>query len=340
MQNIAESMVCYSGRVWDGEGFSEGYVIAENGRIVEVGDGSPSDAVHVGCIMPGLTDGHTHVGDAGLKLDRRYSLEELVAPPEGLKHRYLSSTPPGKLESDMASYAQRLVSGGVSRFLDFREGGVSGASMLRRASDRAVVLGRPVSASFDPNEMDDLLDVADGIGISSITDIPDAYTSAMADAVHRKGGFLGIHVSERIREDIDRVLALEPDFVVHMCEATDADMRRCADAGVPVVVCASSNLYFGKVPPIGRMCASGMGIAVGTDNAMLAPPDMFAEARVLRDISTEQGCTADVAERALTAGGYKLLLTKRAIGIQTGAEDFVVTCDDICDGLFRDCREG
>ena len=93
-------MTCYSGQVWNGEGFSEGYVVVEGGRIVETGEGIPSDSVCVGYIMPGLTDSHTHIGDAGLRLDRRYSLEELVAPPDGLKHRYLRDTPPDRIEKD------------------------------------------------------------------------------------------------------------------------------------------------------------------------------------------------------------------------------------------------
>ncbi len=327
-------MPCYSGKVWDGSCFYDGHVVVEDGRVSEVGEGSPAGSVQVGCILPGLTDGHTHLGDAGLHLDRKYGLEELVAPPDGLKHRYLRDTPAEKIEADMAAYAGELSSNGVSRFLDFREGGLEGVRMLRRASDRAVILGRPLSKEFDPNEVDAILDEADGIGIPSISDVPDSYISALADAVHRRGKYLAIHVSERIREDFGRVLSIEPDFVVHMCEATDRDLRACADADLSVVVCPTSNLYFGKVPPIRRMHDAGVRIAVGTDNAMLCRPDLFAEARVLRELADRQGCPEGLAVESLVANGNNLLL-RRAIGVLRGAEMPILTGEDPLSGRLN-----
>ncbi|MBO6083576.1 MAG: hypothetical protein J6O90_00630 [Candidatus Methanomethylophilaceae archaeon] len=165
---------------------------------------------------------------------------------------------------------------------------------------------------FDPNEVDMLLDAADGIGISSISDLPDSYCSALADAAHRRGKGLALHASERVREDIESVLALEPDFIVHMCEATDSDLRRCADAGVPAVICASSNIYFGKVPPLKRMCDAGLEFSLGTDNAMLCPPDIMTEACKVAELAQTQGCPELTAVRALADAGNKLLLHKRA----------------------------
>lgn len=324
-------MPCYSGRVWDGSRFFEGHVVVDGGRVTEVGDGIPGDSIRVGCILPGLTDGHTHLGDAGLHLDRRYGLEELVAPPDGLKHRYLRDTPAERIESDMAGYVGILVSSGVSRFLDFREGGIEGVRMLRRASDRAVIFGRPLSGTFDPCEVDALLDEADGIGISSISDVPDSYVSALADATHRRGRHLAIHVSERIREDMEKVISLDPDLVIHMCEATDEDMRALADAGIPVVVCPTSNLYFGKVPPLRRMIDAGLSVSIGTDNAMLCGPDIFAEARLFRQLADEQGCPSSSAVESLLANGNKLLL-RRALGVSRGAEMPILTGEDPLSG--------
>lgn len=324
-------MAVISGKVWDGDGFREGYVVIEDGIVVETGDGTPQDSEKAGWIVPVLTDAHTHVGDAGLVLDRRYSLEELVAPPAGLKHRHLSETPDDVIESDMRSYASELVSGGVGRFLDFREGGVEGAAMLRRASGKAVIFGRPTSPEFDANEMDALLDIADGIGISSVSDVDRRYIESIADAVRRRGKHLALHVSERIREDIDFVMSLEPDLVIHMCEATDADLRRCADADVPVAVCAGSNLYFGKTPPLKRMADAGVEVSIGTDNAMLAPPDIFAEAKVFDAVAMAQGCPPGMTTRALVRNGSKLL-RGNAIGVAKGQADPVVTGPDPLSG--------
>lgn len=311
-------MEYYSGRIWSEDPFI-GYIGIEDGILKEMGSGDPPEApVRTGEVSAAVIDGHTHIGDAGLVLDRRYSLEELVAPPNGLKHRYLQSTPKEDIVRDMRDYAGALC-GPVTHFIDFREGGVEGVRMLRSASDKAVILGRPTSSEFDPNEVDDILDISDGLGISSISDMPLSYIESLADAAHRKGKIFAIHASERIREDIETVLSLEPDFVVHMCESTDSDMRMCADADVPVVVCATSNLYFGKVPPIARFVESGVTLSIGTDNAMLCPPDIFREASVFSKVANEQGCPSDVPYRALFTGGCKCLITRSRIGFNIGS---------------------
>ena len=310
-------MEYYAGMIWTDDPFT-GYIGIENGIVKEVGTGEPpQDPILVGNIGPSIVDGHTHIGDAGLVLDRKYTLEELVAPPDGLKHRYLASCSDERIVEDMRGYANALCRN-VTDFIDFREGGVKGVSLIRQATDRAVVLGRPISPEFDPNEVDELLDIADGIGIPSISDMPRSYIDALSDAVHRRGKILGIHASERIREDIDAVLSLEPNLIVHMCEATDGDMTACADADVPVVVCATSNLYFGKVPPLARMVDAGMTLSIGTDNAMLCPPDIIKEASVFASVAEKQGCPQSLVYGALFVGGSKCLITRKRIGLKVG----------------------
>ena len=312
-------MDCYAGRIWCDDPFY-GHICIEDGVIVSIAPGEPPadlHAVRVGDILPPLTDAHTHVADAGLHLEGRYTLEELVAPPDGLKHRYLRSASPETLVSDMAEYCGRMRGNGIERFMDFREGGIEGVRMLRSASDSAVILGRPVSREFDPNEIDLLLKEADGIGISSISDMPISYIEAVADSVHRAGKALAIHVSERVREDIDTVLSLSPDFIVHMCEATDGDMRRCADAGVPVAVCARSNMYFGKVPPLARFEKAGVETMAGTDNAMIASPSMFDEAEELFSLASLQGCGPQFVQNTLVRA-CKLLNEKKQLGWDVG----------------------
>lgn len=315
-----------SGRVWNGSGLTDGYVIIENGIITEVGDGKPpAEPTIVGDILPGLVDGHTHVADAGLVLDRKYGLEELVAPPNGLKHRYLNGTDDGTLKRGMKDYSERLVKNGVSRFFDFRENGVAGCKLLEESSQNAVVLGRPISNKIDINEVDEILDIADGIGIPSITDMDHRYIEKVADEVHKRKKILALHVSERIREDIDFVMSLEPSFVVHMTQATDRDMMVCADYRIPAVICARSNLYFDMVPPIKRMLDLGMTLAVGTDNAMLSSPDIFEETKVFENVLAEQGGQRSDALLSLIAGGKKLLYEGSAIGVQSGKRaDLVV----------------
>ena len=320
-------MAVLSGEVWNGESFEEGYVLIDDDKVEEVGYGKcPYETDVEGCIMPGLTDGHTHLGDAGLRLTRQYGLEELVAPPDGLKHRYLRETPDETIINDMTEYSGRLISNGTSNFLDFREGGKRGAVMLRSACPRATILGRPVSPEFDQNEIDGILDVADGIGIPSVTDMPHGYIDRIADAVRRRGKILALHVSERAREDIGYVMSLQPDFIVHMTQSTEEDVKICADEDVPIVVCASSNLYFGMTPPIRMMMDCGATVAIGTDNAMLCPhADIFKEFQCFRSVLSSQGGSDDDAISSLIAHAWKLLNVKSIIEEQTGSKaDLVV----------------
>ena len=252
-------------------------------------------------ILPPLINAHTHCADAGVRPSPGMSLEELVAPPDGLKHRYLRETPREVLMSDICCYSELSKRNGIHRFIDFRENGIEGARMLREASKEAFILGRPVSPVFDPEEMESLLDAADGIGLPSLTDCGRDYTEACADAARRCGKPFAIHVSERVREDIEFILSLGPAFVVHMNQATDRDLRMCAEADVPVVVCPRSNRYFGMAPPIDRMIDAGVSIALGSDNAMLCSPDLRPEALLVSQQLGRRN-TTETALRILSEG--------------------------------------
>ena len=264
--------------------------------------------------LPPLIDAHTHCADAGVHPPQGMSLWELVAPPDGLKHRYLRDTPRETLVRDMAEFSERARSNGIAGFVDFREGGPDGCRMLREASPHAFILGRPVSPSFNSMEMDELLSVADGLGLPSISDMGEAYIEKCAEAAHAAGKPFAIHVSERVREDIETILGLDPAFVVHMVQSTDADLRACADAGVPVVVCPRSNRYFGMEPPVVRMLDAGVAVSIGTDNAMLCSPDLRPEALIVSEMLGKSGRDPSDAIRILASGSETV---RRRIGMET-----------------------
>lgn len=296
------------GMVSDRRGFRLGYLIVEDGRAVEVGGGEcPVRPDRRGIVLMDTVNGHTHCADYGLRVPPGMSLQELVAPPDGLKHRYLREAPDTEISSNMSRFARDSRASGAVTFVDFREGGARGCRMLRESAPEAVILGRPVSPEFDPEEIDDILSVADGIGISSVSDMDPGYIEAVADAVRERRMVFAIHVSERVREDIDFVLSLDPAFVVHMCEATDSDILKCAEAEVPIVVCPTSNRYFGKVPPIARAEALGADLAIGTDNGMIRSPDMVAEALEFARTAEAQGGDPETVWSALWKLSGKIL---------------------------------
>jgi len=309
-----------SGMVFNGSEFIDGYVGIEDGVIAEIGDGKPPERpVAEGIVTQGLVNAHTHSADGLLVFDGKPDLKELVMPPNGLKHVYLKNASDEELVMSMRSFSDVMMSTGTTGFIDFREGGRKGAELMKRSSpvQKGMILGRPLS-KYDFNELNDILEISDGIGISSISDADKNDLDAIADHVHGKKKTLGIHVSERIREDMEKVMSLSPSFVVHMAEATDGDMRMCADNGIPIVSCPRSNIFFGKTPPIKRLIDSGADIAIGTDNAMICVPDMRAEAEVFSSLLEGKGRYEHHILRSLLVNCRKILYGTERLRMRVG----------------------
>ncbi len=317
-----------SGHILTDAGFLEGYLGFEGGVIREMQEGAPPSCTAEGVVIPTLINAHTHVADFKVPLDLSLPLERIVAPPDGVKHTTLENMTSQELKAAMRKMSSYMFTRGASRFIDFREGGVEGSRLLGEVQEegRGLVLGRPRHQRFEEQEMERLLEYADGVGISSITDWEPDELRLVADFVNGKGKYFAIHASERIREDIEFIIDLQPDFLVHMVKASDSDMERCAQEGIPVVICPRSNMFFGSMPPIARMIDKGLTLALGTDNAMISLPDMLIEmeqaARILRYQGREE--ISEVFDMT-TENGRKILNEKVPIGIKPGRPcDFMV----------------
>jgi len=264
-------------------------------------------------ILPLLFNAHTHLGDSFIR--RYYKKEELprdilslVSPPHGLKHRMLKMAHEEEVIEGIVQSFHFAWSNGVVGLVDFREGGVRGLKIFKKAYLRfstylnksvegtplrrfhPFVLGRPESKHFDRKEMAALLQNSDGINISSISDLQQDYICEIANFVKRynmkmasgeKKKRFALHASERLREDVDFIISLRPDFVVHFTKASQSDMRKLAEEHIPVVVCPSSNIFFGFEPPFKKMLKSALTLALGSDNAMLQPPSLLQEMKII-----------------------------------------------------------
>jgi len=317
-----------SGKVLTAEGFIEGYVGFQDGMVIEVGKGPVEDAEARGIILPTLTDAHTHLADYLVPVDLSLSLEELVAPPEGLKHRMLRLTSKNDLRQAFQAARSIMLRRGCSRFLDFREGGEEGARALKmqKGWPRPFVMGRPLHLRFEREEVDAVLHHADGIGTSSVSDWDAGELSELAKYVRSKRKPFAIHASERVREDIDEILDLKPSFVVHMTMATEGDIEACVKQKVPIVSCPRSNLFLGGTSPLATMLRVGATVALGTDNAMFTLPDMLAEMESAARLLRQQGVkdVSPVLSMALE-NGKNLLMRQAPIGIGPGSPcDFMV----------------
>ncbi|MHC1571046.1 MAG: amidohydrolase family protein [Methermicoccaceae archaeon] len=269
-----------SGKLLLGKEFelSEGSVVIEDGVIAEI---SHTQVEPHYLVLPSLFNAHTHVGDGMLKDPPLTTLDELVKPPDGLKHRLLRSTPREEKVRYMRMAALQMLSSGCTGFADFREEGVGGVAQLDEAvrglAIKAVRLGRP-----DGDDVSRLLEVCDGLGISGCDDHTWEKLSEWAAACRGAGGTLCIHAGEKNGHDVEPALELEPDVLVHMVHAETSELKRCASEQVSVVVCPRSNMLTGVgVPRAREMLELGVNVACGTDNVMIASCDAFEEMHAL-----------------------------------------------------------
>jgi cytosine/adenosine deaminase-related metal-dependent hydrolase len=252
----------------------EGYVVVSGSKIKEVGF-ERCDSVIQGLICPAFVNAHTHLGDSIVKDPPYMPLVDLVAPPDGLKHRILNAASPGDVADGMRSSLSEMRRTGTCHCIDFRENGAEGARLLKGIAGRkATVLGRLAPG----DSIEAVLAEADGIGISSTRDLPPGVPEAIAEKAKKARKIIGIHAGELNRDDIDTAIDIMPDFLVHMTQAVGADIRRVAGMDMPVVACPRSNAMTGVgMPPLKAMREAGVTLALGTDNAMLNAPDMFRE---------------------------------------------------------------
>lgn len=279
-----------AGRLLYDDEVREGWLEVEAGKVVDLGDGPPPrKADATGWVVPAPVNAHTHVADACLRgrPGKPATVPELVGPG-GWKQRELASAGHDELRQGVIRYVDEMAAVGTTRFIDFRETGLAGVTFLRSLSkDLAVqpfIMGRPTGFTFNDTEAVGLLREVDGIGLSALRDFPRRQDAeAWAEAAHKAGKPFAMHASEAKREDIEDVLALEPEFLVHCTQATDDDLDAVADDGVTVVVCPRSNAHYGMKTPLHRLREAGVAVAIGTDNGMLNDGDLLAELALLHD---------------------------------------------------------
>jgi cytosine/adenosine deaminase-related metal-dependent hydrolase len=285
------SMKYVTGKILRPDGLKEGYLGFDKNVISDYGHGAPPEKpVADGLVIPFIVNAHTHIGDAFIKkkhVDLPHDVEQLVAPPDGLKHRLLKTASEKEIFAGMNDAIDAMWASGTCGFCDFREGGIEGVFQLKRALRGepiySVVLSRPVNLWYDRDEVELLLRNSDGIGLSSLSDWDYPEIVKVARHCHRREKLFALHCSEVVREDIDLVLDLKPDFLVHLVMATESDLIRIKECNIPVVVCPRSNVFFGLKPNFALMRQVGVELMLGTDNAMITKPDLLEEIRYVNN---------------------------------------------------------
>ncbi|MDS0294597.1 amidohydrolase family protein [Halogeometricum luteum] len=297
----------------------EGRVVVEDGEISAVEEAS-TDSENI--VLPAFVNAHTHIGDSIAKeAGSGLSLDELVAPPDGLKHRLLRAASREEKVEAMRRSLRMMAATGTATCIEFREGGVEGVEAIRAAADGLdidpVVLGR---------ETADAMRASDGFGASGAR---DAEFADLREATREAGKLFGIHAGERDSLDIDPALDLDPDFAVHMVHPEPSHLDRIEESGVPIVLCPRSNLVTNVgVAPV-RELADRTTLALGTDNVMLNSPSMFREMEFLDKLAD---VSAAEVLRMATVNGAELAGKNYGV-VEAGREAKLLVLDGDSDNL-------
>lgn len=279
-----------SGEILTEEGFKKGFISFQNKTIIEIGyKKCPNKPICKGLIVPTFINTHTHLGDSFIKnknIKLPKNIEDLVAPPYGLKHTLLKNASNNEIIKGMKKSIDIMIKNGIKYFYDFRENGILGISQLKSSLQSkkisCFILSRPENLSYNKNELDLLLKNSDGIGISSISDWDYFELEKVAIDTKKKKKIFAIHGSERIRENIEDILKLKPNFIVHMLKANKKDLESCKQENIPIVICPKSNAFFGLKPNYKILKSIGVDLLIGTDNAMLNSPNILEEINFIK----------------------------------------------------------
>ncbi|MGC8558748.1 MAG: amidohydrolase family protein [Nitrososphaeria archaeon] len=232
--------------------------------------------------LPPLVNSHVHTGDYAFpEAGNSLKIEELVAPPNGLKHVLLRKTRLNKIKQARVQSLKLNWMTGVFAVADFVEGGSFHAKEAHvRSMIRHVILGRPDNNDFD-NGLSQLARWVNGLGI------PDAFSYSHEQMEELSQAFKGrpifIHVSEtaaaHIKGDYSIAMVhLKPTALVHGTHLTKEEIRDAVAKRVSIVLCPRSNLWFGSgMPPLKYMLDEGVNLALGTDNVGWIKPDIWRE---------------------------------------------------------------
>ncbi|MEB3816441.1 MAG: amidohydrolase family protein [Desulfurococcales archaeon] len=261
-------------------------------------------------LLPQPANAHVHSGDFAFpEYGIGLNLEELVAPPRGLKHLLLARTPRDKLLAAIEAFYLWAWRVGTGLLADFREGGGEGCRVAYEASKRlppgmeVVILGRP-----GPGWPGACM----GLGLSSPLDVDLKQLVRLASRHRPAGAHVAETRSSREAGDLERAIQAKLDFIVHGVHLSKEDLRALGEHGIALIACPRSNAWHSLgIPPLPDAWSEGLVVGIGTDNAGWMPPDIWEEARYAALSALLRGAPRQVVARnvieAIFVGGYKAL---------------------------------
>lgn len=191
-------MNCIEGKILTEKGFEKGYILLKNQKNPTIHFGTPSiTSTHKKLIIPTFINAHTHIGDTFIRkknISLPRDLKQLVAPPNGLKHILLKNSDYKEIVKGITHGLEELENEGSFTFVDFRENGLAGIKLLKKAQckthPQSIILTRPETDHPSTSEIHDLLNNSDGIGISSVEDMKYETVEKLADHTKKHINYL------------------------------------------------------------------------------------------------------------------------------------------------------
>jgi cytosine/adenosine deaminase-related metal-dependent hydrolase len=306
--------------VWVRDGFIES---------VEGRGSCPADSMggEGAVLLPQPANAHVHSGDHAFpEYATELPLEEAVAPPGGVKHRLLASTPRHRLVEAISEYYTLAWRAGTGLLVDFREGGGEGCRLALEALSRippgmdVLVLGRPGPGW--PGS-------CAGVGLNSPLDYSLEQLASIVAA--RRPAMTHVAETREAREagDLERALEAGFDAVVHGVYLSRDDLEALASRGVGLVVCTRSNAWHSVgMPPAPDAWEAGLRVGLGTDNAGWFTPDIWREAEALALITRLKGYRDPrlprLVLRSLFIDGYLVSKRKPRLIVEGGEAHFLL----------------
>lgn len=334
-------------------------IVIDNGKILEIsGDALEGEIIDVegSIVCPKFINAHTHIGDSIIPDEGDgLSLGEIVKPPNGLKHLALELATDKELILAMKKSMWEMYNTGTSHFIDYREGGVNGVKLIKKAAKdipiRPIVLGRDSSFYGEDPDLHQvkvairkLLKYGDGLAPSGFGEIEEEVAELICFECEKKGKISSIHVAESEGVQIDSLAktnkteperAIDAGFnqIVHMTNPKNNDIEKLANSGCSITICPRSNgaLATGIVP-LYDLLKSGIKPLIGSDNIMFNSPNMFRELefslKIMKASSKQYISPKDVLKLATTNAVYDNILNsklnKSCIDLGQNVEFFIL----------------
>ena len=311
-------------------------ILIDDGEIIEISkdvmEGEIIDAENK-IVAPKFLNAHTHIGDTIIKDEGDgLSIGEIVRPPNGIKHLALEAASDETLRSAMKESMWQMYNLGISHFMDYREGGLHGVKLLRKASEdipiKPIILGRDGSFYGEDPEIE--------------TEVAELICRKCAEA----GKISSIHVAESEGVQFDSLekcgktepqRAYEAGFnqIVHMANPKNDDIENLALSKSSLTICPRSNgaLNVG-INPLKEILDKGEKPLIGTDNIMLNSPNMFRELeftlKIMKAYSRSYISPKDILKLATTNACHEDVnipgLDKSYIEVDQKEELFITNC--------------